>query len=501
MSNMETNIEQQTPTLDQNGQVVPPTPKSKKILVIGIIGLLLLTVGIVYYFGLRNTILKKSNPQTISENSNSVNKILPSSQNIFVPQFKNTLVYLKYNVNNLDSTTIAEYDLNTNKEINFTQNSQVQPDDQENPSTVLSPDKKMLAVISKDNNGELIIYDLNNQASKVIASNMWVSGSTYYNDNYIDSQVVWSSDSKQLAFNSGTTGYPEIYIINADGSNQKMLTTDQGFSKVNIAWSPDNKKILYRTEKIVVFPSGGTGSSGNTAELKFFDLTTNTESNITPADDQSREVLGLNNPPVQTIAWRNNQELISFYAYPVGNTNPLKGIWVYSLSTNKATQLFPYNLDSNSNYIPVNGSVELDNYDANTSTVNISIVNLDNGEVQNFTIPNVKSLVGKVVLSPDKSLVNYQDSTGFWFYFLTTKQSIKVMDLTGRSYTSVGGNIWTPDSKKLIFGANVVLGEGSGNVQISQQENDNQGIYMVNSDGTGLVKLPINKDLGILAWL
>ena len=48
---------------------------------------------------------------------------------------------------------------------------------------------------------------------------------------------------------------------------------------------------------------------------------------------------------------------------------------------------------------------------------------------------------------------------------------------------------WSPDSKRLLLQEIVVTGEGSNGPSISQEENDKQGVWLVNNDGTNLQKI------------
>ena len=59
----------------------------------------------------------------------------------------------------------------------------------------------------------------------------------------IDSDPVWSSDGRQLAFQRTNKGSkPALYVANADGSGYRVLPDSVSGS---IAWSPDNRRLLY----------------------------------------------------------------------------------------------------------------------------------------------------------------------------------------------------------------------------------------------------------------
>ena len=74
----------------------------------------------------------------------------------------------------------------------------------------------------------------------------------------------WSPDGKKLAFASNRSGQFEIWTVNADGNDLKMVTTGAG-AKVWPAWSPDGKSLMFtRKDKdgysLWIINADGTGS-------------------------------------------------------------------------------------------------------------------------------------------------------------------------------------------------------------------------------------------------
>ena len=55
---------------------------------------------------------------------------------------------------------------------------------------------------------------------------------------------AWSPDGRKLAFVSGRDGNAEIYVMNADGSEQENLTR-QPANDSHPSWSPDGRKIAF----------------------------------------------------------------------------------------------------------------------------------------------------------------------------------------------------------------------------------------------------------------
>ena len=55
---------------------------------------------------------------------------------------------------------------------------------------------------------------------------------------------AWSPDGKRIAFVRGANDLADIFVMNADGTNQHRLTAD-GVYDNDPAWSPDGKRIAY----------------------------------------------------------------------------------------------------------------------------------------------------------------------------------------------------------------------------------------------------------------
>lgn len=69
------------------------------------------------------------------------------------------------------------------------------------------------------------------------------------NSTAFDGDPSWSPDGTRLAFTSERDGGDrEIYVMNADGSNQTRLTTSTGFDE-NPTWSPDGSHIAFDTNR------------------------------------------------------------------------------------------------------------------------------------------------------------------------------------------------------------------------------------------------------------
>jgi TolB protein len=62
---------------------------------------------------------------------------------------------------------------------------------------------------------------------------------------------TFSPDGRRLAFTSGRSGHPEVYIADADGTNAELLTPfafgDRAY-RSNPAWSPDGRAVAYQSQ-------------------------------------------------------------------------------------------------------------------------------------------------------------------------------------------------------------------------------------------------------------
>ncbi|MFC1712462.1 DUF5050 domain-containing protein [Candidatus Poribacteria bacterium] len=84
----------------------------------------------------------------------------------------------------------------------------------------------------------------------------------------IDWSPAWSPDGQRIAFVSWRDGNSEIYVMGADGSNQRRLTNNPAVEN-EPDWSPDGERIVFRSmrdgkNEVYVMDADGTNQSNLT---------------------------------------------------------------------------------------------------------------------------------------------------------------------------------------------------------------------------------------------
>ena len=88
-----------------------------------------------------------------------------------------------------------------------------------------------------DGNDEIYVMDANGSNQTRLTNN-----------NVADVYPVWSPDGTKIAFVSNRDGNYEIYVMDANGLNQTWLTNNSNYDG-NPAWSPDGTKIAFDSDR------------------------------------------------------------------------------------------------------------------------------------------------------------------------------------------------------------------------------------------------------------
>ena len=122
----------------------------------------------------------------------------------------------------------------------------------------------------------------------------------------------WSPDGKYIAHMSDATGEYEIYLLeNKEGAKARQLTSGSTAWKYEVEWSPDSRFLLY---------------SDRTLYLKLLEVSTGKETQIDKAT--SSEISSYTFSPDS-----------KWVVYDKESPNGQAAIWVYDITTEKATQL------------------------------------------------------------------------------------------------------------------------------------------------------------------
>lgn len=121
---------------------------------------------------------------------------------------------------------------------------------------------------------------------------------------------VWSPNGKYIAYVSDVSGEQEVYIVDQKGESEPVKLTDNGKFKSGLNWSPDSKKLLYRTNNHYVYM-------------------------VNVEDKQVDEIAYNESNGIYEYRWSPDNKWIT-YAFREKNRN--SDIYIYSLEEGKSYQ-------------------------------------------------------------------------------------------------------------------------------------------------------------------
>ena len=119
-------------------------------------------------------------------------------------------------------------------------------DRREDHTPVFSPDGRFIAVAFK-NNGHYDIHRLNSDGSGRVAltkTPLWITAEPGKAKPWNNVSPAWSPDGSQIAFLTDRTGRWEIWVMGADGSNQRPMFSDEVNDQLQISYDFVDERML-----------------------------------------------------------------------------------------------------------------------------------------------------------------------------------------------------------------------------------------------------------------
>ena len=293
----------------------------------------------------------------------------------------------------------------------------------------------------------------------------------------------------KIAFVSERDGYPEIYVMNPDGSEQIALTN--GITpKYDLSWSPDGTEIAFAT------------NDGNSASLYIMNADGSNPTKLIDAKDLSinRQAtpdwqLGIGGP-----VWSPDGRKIAFGAsHTIGGTLSIFDMYVIDADgSNLVTPADRPAFDSgpawspDSQKIAFGSGVEWDKvgilFNSCGGSGGICVMNADGTNL--ISIANgtgYGGIDGAPNWSPDGTKIAFSSGrNGDREIFVMNSDGSNTINLTNYGAAWDDGPIWSPDGEKIAF---------------NSYRDGNFEIYMMNADGTDVINVTNNlTDEGGPAW-
>ena len=228
----------------------------------------------------------------------------------------------------------------------------------------------------------------------------------------------WNRDGTEIVYASDQSGSRDIWVMNADGSNKIQLTTDPR-TQAHPSWSPDGTKIIYET---------GSGSYE----------THNVDIWIMNADGTGKTQL-TSDAKIERSYSLSHTGKIAYEKY-MGNYN--WDIWLMELDGSNKRQLTTDISQETHPLISPDGSKI-----AYTNGEEIWIMDSDGTNKKRLSSGWVR--VREASWSPDGTKLAFTDGVPYQIFVINADGTMKTQLTTGASYNLQP--IWSPDGEKIAY--------------------------------------------------
>jgi Tol biopolymer transport system component len=114
-----------------------------------------------------------------------------------------------------------------------------------------SPDGRRIALVSDRDGNDFEVFTMRPNGSNV-RQLTFNDASEFHPD--------WSPDSRMITFTTDRDGDFEVYVMDADGTNQTNVTANPAGDDGVSAWSPDGEKIAFLSGDVDIFTMNADGS-------------------------------------------------------------------------------------------------------------------------------------------------------------------------------------------------------------------------------------------------
>lgn len=264
---------------------------------------------------------------------------------------------------------------------------------------------------------------------------------TVMNDSpFENAYPYWSPDGRKIVFQSNMNGNRDIYVMNVNGTNLVQLTTSTGMDMMP-SWSPDGTKIAFvsnRDERSQV-----QDLEGNT-EVYIMNADGTDQRNVSnhPGRDihpnwsaDSRHII-FNSTRANTNSVMTHQ----FEDFDLYETNVVTGS-IKRITNDRMTDTYA-SFSPDGTKIVSRRVIEEDNSE-------IFLMNRNGSEAVNIT--NTPAFDGWPTWSPDgKYLLFSSDRSGNFNLYRMKPDGSEVINLTNNTYYNSRAN-WSRDGSKIVF--------------------------------------------------